>query len=346
MICVGTPSQRDGNLRVDYLQHVSTEIRDALADRSPSKPALIVAIRSTMFPGTCEDIVIPALGDANAVVIVHPEFMREGSAVADFRQPPLLVFGGPDVSVLETVAALYHEVPVKPCFVTTRTAEMIKYSCNAFHALKIGFANEIGALCSSLNIDGQEVMNTLCQDTTLNISTAYLRPGLAFGGSCLPKDLRALVYKARHRDLRLPLLESILPSNDDHLKRGIQSVLDLPRGRIGIFGLAFKENTDDLRESPVVTLLEQLIGKGRDLRVFDPHIRLEEIYGSNKNFILSAIPHIARLLTADVDEMLKWADYVVVAQKPGASYVERIERRGCPVLDLTRPTSEPRVLMR
>jgi GDP-mannose 6-dehydrogenase len=315
---------------------VSLEIRQALSERPSSEPPLIVAVRSTVFPGTCEEIVIPGLGEAGAVVVVHPEFMREGSAVRDFQQPPLLVFGGPDPEVLKRVAALYSSLDVQPLFVSMRTAEMIKYACNAFHALKIGFANEIGTLCSELSIDGAEVMDTLCRDVTLNISTAYLRPGLAFGGSCLPKDLRTLVYRARHHDLKLGLLESVLPSNDEHLKREIQAVLDLPSGRLGVFGLAFKENTDDLRESPVVTLLEQLIGKGRDVRVFDPHIRLDQIYGSNRNFILAAIPHIARLLDHDLDQMLNWADYIIVAQKPGAEFADRIHRSGRRVLDLIR----------
>jgi GDP-mannose 6-dehydrogenase len=336
LICVGTPSRRDGNLTTDYLSAVSAEIKAALAKRASSKLPLIVAVRSTVFPGTCEEIVISALRGSHAVVIVHPEFMREGSAVQDFQKPPLLVFGGPDRAALEQVAALYSSLAIKPCFVTMRTAEMIKYACNAFHAVKIGFANEVGALCSELDIDGNEVMETLCQDHTLNISTAYLKPGLPFGGSCLPKDLRALGYQARRRGLKLNMLDSVLSGNDEHLKRGIQAVLDLPAGRIGVFGLAFKENTDDLRESPVVVLLEQLIGKGRDVRVFDPHIRLDQIYGTNKNFILSAIPHIARLLDYDLDQMLAWADFLVIAQKPSAALAERLQRSRRPVLDLTK----------
>lgn len=279
---------------------------------------------------------MPILAGTSAVTVVHPEFMREGSAIRDFQQPPLLVFGGPDRAILERVAALYASLPVEPRFVSVRTAEMIKYACNAFHAVKIGFANEIGSLCSDLSIDGDEVMQTLCGDRTLNISAAYLRPGLAFGGSCLPKDLRALVYRARHRDLKLSLLESILPSNEEHLRRGIQCVLDLPQGRLGVFGLAFKENTDDLRESPVVALLEQLIGKGRDVRVFDPHIRLEQIHGTNRNFIFSAVPHIARLLEYDLDQMLSWADYVVVAQNPSPAYAERIQASGRRLVNLLR----------
>jgi GDP-mannose 6-dehydrogenase len=212
---------------------------------------------------------------------------------------------------------------------------MIKYACNAFHALKIGFANEIGALGAELGVDPGEVMDTVCRDTRLNISPAYLKPGFAFGGSCLPKDLRALTYRASRLDLRLPLLESILPSNAAHLSRAVHAVLDVPAERIGVFGLAFKENTDDLRESPVIALLETLLGKGRSVRVFDPHIRLEEIYGSNQQFVLNAIPHIGRLLHRSLDELLAWAGHLVVAQQPSEEYATRIRQSGLPVLDLS-----------
>lgn len=211
---------------------------------------------------------------------------------------------------------------------------MIKYACNAFHAVKISFANEVGALSRVMGIDAHEVMATLCQDTRLNISTAYMKPGFAFGGSCLPKDLRALTYRATRLDLELPMLMSTLPSNNAHLLRAIQSVLELSVDRIGILGLAFKENTDDLRESPVVTLLEHLIGKGRTLRVYDPHIQMESIYGTNRNFILNAIPHIGRLLEPRVENVLDWAQYLVVAQKPSPDLVEKIRNSGVPVLDL------------
>jgi len=208
--------------------------------------------------------------------------LREGTAVRDFRQPSLLVVGGSDLADVRAVAELYAPLGVPACSVSIRTAELIKYACNAFHAVKISFANEIGSIAESLGIDAQEVMDTLCKDERLNVSPAYLKPGFAFGGSCLPKDLRALTYRASRLDLKLPLLESALPSNDAHLLRAIQTVLDVDADRIGIIGLAFKENTDDLRESPVVTLLEHLIGKGRNLRVYDPHIQLDNIYGTNR----------------------------------------------------------------
>jgi GDP-mannose 6-dehydrogenase len=211
---------------------------------------------------------------------------------------------------------------------------MIKYACNAFHALKVAFANEIGTLCDKRGVSGAEVMETLCRDRTLNISSAYLKPGFAFGGSCLPKDLRALAFRATRMDLKAPLIESILLSNEEHLRRAIERVMELRAERIGFFGLAFKENTDDLRESPVVTLLEYLIGKGRSVRVFDPYIRLDSLHGSNQRFLLAAIPHIGKLLDASLEETLKWADQLVISQKPSPEHAARIRQSGLPVTDL------------
>jgi GDP-mannose 6-dehydrogenase len=332
LICVGTPSERNGNLGLGQLRRVIDEIAELLPGR---QQPLVVAIRSTVFPGTCEELVLPALaGHPSVAVVSNPEFLREGIAVKDFMEPSLVVVGGSNATAVSTVANLYSALGVKACLVSLRTAEMIKYACNAFHAVKICFANEIGALSERLNVDGLEVMNTLCQDVKLNVSPAYLKPGFAFGGSCLPKDLRALVYRASRLDLRAPLLESALPSNEQHLKRAIDAVLELPAKRIGVIGLAFKEDTDDLRESPVVGLLEYLIGKGRDLRVYDPRIRLEAIYGSNRNFILDSIPHIGRLLDSDLQQTLDWADYLVVTQKQSAELAGRISSSGLPTLDL------------
>jgi GDP-mannose 6-dehydrogenase len=332
LVCVGTPSEKNGNLGLDQLRRVIHDIAGTLGGR---KKPLVIAIRSTVFPGTCEEVVVPLLG-ANPVVSVvsNPEFLREGVAVKDFMEPSLVVVGGDDTESVRRIAALYGPLQVPPCLVSLRTAEMIKYACNAFHAVKISFANEIGALSARLNVNPGEVMATLCEDTKLNISSTYLRPGFAFGGSCLPKDLRALNYRANRLDLRLPLLESTLASNHQHLQRAIDAVLDVPAGRLGVIGLAFKENTDDLRESPVVTLLEQLIGKGRQVRIFDPHIQLDAIYGSNRNFILQQIPHIGRLLNNSLDEILAWCDHVVVAQKLSSDLASRVTRSGLPVTDL------------
>ena len=333
LICVGTPSERNGNLGLEQLRRVSQEIGQHARHRSRR---LVVAVRSTVYPGTCEEVVLAAMyGNPLVTVVMNPEFLREGVAMQDFMEPSLLVVGGEPVAA-SAVAALYAPLPVEPCLVSLRTAELIKYACNAFHAVKIAFANEIGSLAAEIGIDGQEVMTTVCRDTKLNVAPAYLRPGFAFGGSCLPKDLRALTYRASRLDLTLPLLQSVLPSNDEHLRRDIQAVLDAPPGRLGIFGLAFKENTDDLRESPVVTLIEHLIGKGRDVRVFDPHIQLDTIYGTNKSFILSAVPHIERLMTRNLDELLLWADSIVVAQKPNHTYAAQLASSGRLAIDLTR----------
>ncbi len=332
LICVGTPSEANGNLGLGQLRRVSEEIAKSLPHRTKE---LIVVVRSTVFPGTCEEVVIGALGELpNYKVVSNPEFLREGSAVRDFLEPSLLVVGGDDVAAVRRIAGLYDSLGVEACLVTLRTAEMIKYACNCFHALKIGFANEIGTLCAKLSIPAGEVMETLCRDVKLNISPAYLKPGFAFGGSCLPKDLRALTYRAARMDVKLPLLESVLPGNEEHLRRSIQAALALPATRIGIFGLAFKENTDDLRESPVVTLIESLLGKGRELRVFDPHINIDEIYGSNQLFVLNAIPHIGRLMEPKLDQMLSWCERVIVTQKPARELAQLIAGSHVPVLDL------------
>jgi GDP-mannose 6-dehydrogenase len=334
LVCVGTPSERNGNLGLDQLRRATEDIAEACVRRT--KP-LVLAIRSTVFPGTCDQVVIPIVSGIDAIrVVTNPEFLREGVAVKDFMEPALVVVGGSDKKAMQRVASLYASLKVEPCLVALRTAEMIKYACNAFHALKIGFANEIGAVAELLGVLPEEVLNTLCRDDKLNISAAYLKPGFAFGGSCLPKDLRALRYRASRLDLKLPLLESVLPSNDEHLRRGSQAALDLGPVKLGVVGLAFKENTDDLRESPVVGLLEYLIGKGRDLRVYDPHIQMDKIYGSNRDYILSAIPHIGQLLTSRFSELSQWAEHLVVTQKPAPELASQIRASGLPVLDLAR----------
>ena len=342
MVCVGTPSEKNGNLGLSQLRRAMEEIAAQISGRS--KP-LIVAIRSTVFPGTSEEVVLPALaGHQQVSVVSNPEFLREGSAVKDFMEPSLVVVGGDEPAAVRQVADLYAPLGIGACLVSLRTAEMIKYACNAFHAVKISFANEAGALSERLGIDADEVMSTLCQDVKLNISPAYLKPGFAFGGSCLPKDLRALNYRARALDLKLPLLESTLTSNEQHLRRAIDAVMDLPAQRIGVIGLAFKENTDDLRESPVVTLLEQLIGKGREVRVYDPHIRMEAIYGSNRNFILESIPHIGRLLAANLEQVLGWADHLVLAQKQSDETMQVIGASGIPLMALVNGSVEAAVV--
>ena len=334
LLCVGTPSERNGNLGLDQLRRVVEEIVPHLAQRS--KP-LVIAVRSTVFPGTSEEVVESAVARfPNVRAVSNPEFLREGTAMKDFVEPALIVVGGSDSAAVRRVADLYAPLGIEPCMVSLRTAEMIKYSCNAFHAVKICFANEIGALSEAMGVDGREVMATFCRDTRLNISAAYLRPGFAFGGSCLPKDLRALTYRASRLDLELPLLESALPSNQAHLQRAVDAILHAPAKRIGVLGLTFKENTDDLRESPVITMLEYLIGKGRDVRIHDPNVSLDSIYGTNRGYLLNAIPHIGRLLVGSAAEVTAWADYLVVTQKPSGAMLEAIEASTLPVIDVAR----------
>ena len=341
LLCVGTPSERNGNIGLEQLRRVSTDIGQSLAGRS--RP-LIVAVRSTVFPGTCNEVVKPAMGGAvNVSVVAHPEFLREGSAVKDFFEPSLIVVGSDDRFAAARVAALYSPLRMEPSLVSLGAAELVKYACNAFHAVKIAFANEIGTIAAHLGVDAREVMDTFCLDEKLNISRAYLKPGFAFGGSCLPKDLRALVYRASRLDVELPMMNSILLSNQRHLERALQAVLDLPVERIGVFGLAFKENTDDLRESPVVALIEQLLGKGRQVRIFDPHIRLDQIYGSNRNFILQAIPHIGRLMETDIQSVLDWAEHLVLAQNPMSGLQEQITASGVPFWSLVDSRPNPAV---
>ena len=333
LLCVGTPSDQSGNLGLDQLRRVVEEIGELLRYR---KKRLVVAVRSTVFPGTCQDVVDPILaGKGSYAVVSNPEFLREGTAVKDFIEPSLLVIGGTDADAVQLVADLYSPLPVEACKVSLRTAELIKYACNAFHAVKIGFANEIGSLGARLGVDATEVMEVLCKDVRLNVSAAYLRPGFAFGGSCLPKDLRAINFRASRLDMKLPLLESVLPSNQRHLDRACAQVMEIGARKIGIIGLSFKENTDDLRESPVITMLEFLIGKGRDVRVYDPHIQLAAIYGSNRNYLVNAIPHIGRLLQESVADLLSWADHLVVTQNSGAELGAQLRNSGLPIIDLT-----------
>lgn len=333
LLCVGTPSERNGNLGLDQLRRVVEEIKEHLPERG-SKP-LIIAVRSTVFPGTCEEVVeLPLRDYSNVDVVSNPEFLREGTAMRDFTEPALVVVGGSNPAAVQSVADLYAPLRLETCMVSLRTAEMIKYACNAFHAVKICFANEIGALSEKLGVDGHEVMRTFCQDTRLNISPAYLRPGFAFGGSCLPKDLRALVYRASRLDVSLPMLEAALPSNEEHLRRATEAVMDSGSKRIGVIGLTFKENTDDLRESPVITMLEYLIGKGRDVRIYDPNVSMDTIYGSNRNFLLNAIPHIGRLLVSTPEAVTGWADTLVITQKPPAAVLTALEASGLPTIDV------------
>src|SRR2546422_545027 len=316
MVCVGTPSAPNGKLDLAYLVSVSHDIGRALATK---KGPHVVVVRSTVLPGTVEGQVLPVLEAASQrqvgngyQVFYNPEFLRESTAIQDFFAPPLTIVGTLDSEPAGVVRELYSEIDAPFHVVPVRVAEMVKYSANAFHALKISFANEIGRIAKRLGVDSHAVMNLLCQDTKLNISRAYLRPGFAFGGSCLPKDLRALTYKAKESDVSLPLLQAILPSNEEHIQQALDLIRETNSRKIGLLGLTFKPGTDDLRESPLVTLAERLIGKGYDLKVYDPLVNLERLVGANKTFILREIPHISRLMTRSLEDLLSESEIVVI----------------------------------
>lgn len=317
MICVGTPSNRNGSLNLQYVENVCREIGAGLANKHGYH---VVVVRSTILPGATEERLIPLLeqhSDRRAGpdfgVCMNPEFLREGSGVADSFNPALIIIGELDQRSGEVIEALYTDIQAPTMRTTIRTAEMIKYANNAFHALKVSFANEIGVLCKAHGIDGREVMETLCQDTRLNISPTYLRPGFAFGGSCLPKDLRALLYRAKKRDLDCPLLSATLVSNQRHIQQGIELIENAGGKKIGILGLSFKSGTDDVRESPVVSVVEALIGKGYSVSIYDEKVELGRLVGTNKSFLEREIPHIASLMCSSLEELLEWAEVVVVA---------------------------------
>jgi GDP-mannose 6-dehydrogenase len=316
LICVGTPSRGNGDIELTYVKRVCEQVGAALRNH---QGAPVVVIRSTMLPGTMHETVIPTLeahsGKRAGVefgVCINPEFLREGTAVHDYFNPPKTVIGELNRASGDLLASLYARLAAPLIRTDIETAEMVKYADNAWHALKVGFANEVGALCKGLELDSHRVMDIFCQDTKLNISRYYLKPGFAFGGSCLPKDLRALLYKAKTVDVSLPILAAILPSNERQIERGVQAVIEQGSKRVSVLGLSFKAGTDDLRESPVVELTERLIGKGYDLRIYDSNVRLASIHGANRDYILNRIPHISRLMTESLDEALDHADTVVI----------------------------------
>lgn len=340
LVCVGTPSASNGSLSTVYLERVAEEIGRALAAKEGRHT---VVFRSTMLPGTCTDLLVPILERASGLtagtgfgVAVNPEFLREGTSVRDFFEPPKTVIGEFDAASGDPVAALYEGLPGEVFRVPVAVAEMTKYADNAFHGLKIGFANEIGAICQALGLDSHRVMDVFLADRKLNISTAYLRPGFAFGGSCLPKDLRGLVYAARRADVSVPLLSHVLPSNEDHLRRAFELVSAAGSRKVGLFGLSFKPGTDDLRESPLVELAERLLGKGYDLRIYDANVTLSRLMGANRDYIESRLPHLGDLLTNSADDVLAHADVCVVGcQDPAVlSALDGAEDRT--IIDLVR----------
>lgn len=315
-LCVGTPSLRNGKLDLGHIEPVCQEIGEILRKKNSFH---LVVLRSTVLPGTAESIVVPTLEKASGRrmgaefgVCVNPEFMREGTAVADFLQPAMTIIGAADKSHASLVRELYAWAPGRIFETSFRSAEMMKYVCNTWHAVKVAFANEIGTMARAMEVDAESLMDIFVSDTKLNISPTYLKPGFAFGGSCLPKDVRALNYRAKELDISLPLLEAIMPSNEEHLARALEMVLAAGKRKIAMLGLSFKAATDDLRESPQVQLVKRLLGEGREIEIWDSNVSLGRLIGSNREYIEQVIPHIGSLLKTDLAEVLRNAEVVVI----------------------------------
>lgn len=342
-VCVGTPSQSNGGLDLRYISRVCEQIGQALGAKEDRHT---VVIRSTILPGTMRTVVIPSLEEFSGKkagvdfgICSNPEFLREGSAVKDFRCPPKTVIGELDEASGDMLAGLYEHLSAPLIRTDLDIAEMIKYVDNSWHALKIGFANEIGNLCDAFGVNADAVMDVFCQDKKLNISPAYLRPGFAFGGSCLPKDLRALSYQAKMNDLQVPILTSVLPSNEMQIARGIRRVVERGNSKVGILGFSFKPGTDDLRESPVIEVIERLIGKGYDLRIYDRNVNIAALVGANRDFILNRIPHISRLMVPTMDAVIAHAQTIVIGNHdPEFSEVQKNLREDQCLVDFVRIT--------
>lgn len=316
LICVGTPSNDNGSLKLDYVAAVAREIGAALKEVSGYH---VVCVRSTVLPGTTEELVAPLLEQASGKLrgqdfglCMNPEFLREGVAIADYREPSQIVMGQVDDRSGQMAMQMYQGISATRVQCDIKTAESVKYVCNIFHALKVAFANEIGNICKAHEVDGQEVMRIFCNDHRLNISDKYLSPGFAFGGSCLPKDCRALIYRAKERDVETPLLRSIMESNQLQIDRGIRMVEQAGKKRIGVLGLSFKASTDDVRESPVIPMVETLVGRGYDVAIYDPCVNPQEIFGANELFLRGALPHFAKLMRADPQQLVDEAEVLVV----------------------------------
>jgi GDP-mannose 6-dehydrogenase len=345
LICVGTPSQLNGSLDLRFVRKVCEEIGAALKSKDGFH---VVVARSTMLPGTMREVVIPTLEQYSGKkagrdfgVCNNPEFLREGTAVWDYRNPPKTVIGETDTRSGDLIVRLYEGLDAPLVRTDVETAEMVKYTDNVWHALKVSFANEIGNLCKAVAIDAHRVMEIFCKDTKLNLSPYYMKPGFAFGGSCLPKDVRALTYKARSLDLDLPVLNAILPSNVRQIERGIRMIVDKGHRKVGILGFSFKAGTDDLRESPLVEVIEYLLGKGYELRLYDRNVSLAALTGANRDYILNHIPHISRLMVQTMEEVLAFAETLVIGN--GAAEFREILRQirpGQVVVDLVRVVNE------
>jgi GDP-mannose 6-dehydrogenase len=320
LICVGTPSRRNGSLDTTYLERVISQIGAALADSSSYH---VVAVRSTLLPGVLRTRLLPMLERASGRVVgvdigvsLNPEFLREGSALSDFARPPFTIIGAIDDRAGDAVQSLYAHIAAPVHRVAPDEASMLKYASNAFHALKVTFGNEIGALCQQLGVDGRRVMGIFCEDRDLNVSPRYLQPGFGFGGSCLPKDVRAVSHLARQLDVELPVIGSVLASNDAHIQRVVDTVLESPAPRrVALIGLSFKVGSDDLRESPFVRLAEGLIGKGVPLRIYDPDVALSQVFGRNQAYLQEHLPHVSQLMASNLVEVTEGAGVIIVGKR-------------------------------
>lgn len=316
LVCVGTPSKKNGDLDTTALKSVCAEIGTVLRAKSTWH---CVVIRSTVLPGTIRGLVIPELEEKSGKkagvdfgIGSNPEFLREGTALDDFHHPPKTVIGAGDDRTGKEIESLYPMIEAPLVRTSIEVAEMTKYTDNVWHALKVAFANEIGVICKNLDVDSHEVMDIFCADSKLNLSSYYLKPGFSFGGSCLPKDVRALVHKGRSLDLDLPLIGSIIPSNEKQTTRGFEMILQLGKRPVSILGMSFKAGTDDLRESPILEIIERLLGKGYDVRIFDRNVNLSKLVGANRDYLLGMIPHVSSLLVESLDDALSHGEIVVI----------------------------------
>ncbi len=318
-VCVGTPASSNGNQDLGAITRIAEQIGAILPEKGTRH---VIVIRSTVKPGTVEEVIQPAIERSSGLkagrdfsLCFQPEFLREGTSINDYDHPPMTVIGTEDPHAVSLLKSVFGHLPCEFVHTSVRTAEMLKYACNAFHAVKVTFANEIGRISQAMGVDPHEVMRMLCMDRQLNISPAYLRPGFAFGGSCLPKDLKALLYAAKTRDVELPMLANVLPSNVTHIEHAIDAVLSSGKRSVGMIGLSFKSGTDDLRESPFVIMAERFIGKGLQLCIYDPQVNVARLIGANRRFIEESIPHIASLMSTELEKLIRDADVLVVAMK-------------------------------